>query len=588
MTIQRKIVLGYGLVMGVAFGGTFIGLAIGNHYQQQAFAFNQAATSERRLLSELQVQVLYNRPTRQLSPYLDDPIAFRRESTAFLKRLRDLHAQLMNHHDLPPHQKAMEDGEPLHSTESGQHLSEKLHDFLFDYEETVDTFIQKFEAFLTQITPLITSSENPTLVQGLLLDLAASSEFSTFIEFTDRLEPFYAKVRQLEQRSEAALVVAERLRSQIILLSLGLSGAMATAIAFLTSRNISRPLKAATRVARQVTDNENFNLQVPIISQDETGILAHALNKLIRQVKTLLIRLEDKNTDLQEALDNLNQKQVQLIQAEKMSSLGQLVAGVAHEINNPVNFIHGNLTHVKSHAQDMLDYLDALEVHVPPGQTEVETLAEDIDLDFLREDLTKALNSMEHGTERIRQLVLSLRNFSRLDEANFKAVNLHEGLESALVILHHRLKQTSGQCAIQITKNYGDLPLVHCYPSQLNQVFINILANAIDALEERETQQSQAGEVITPKRITLCTRKIDNDWVEVAISDNGPGIPAEAQAKILDPFFTTKPIGKGTGLGMSISHQIVAEKHRGQLKFTSSEQGTEFCILIPVLSQKGD
>jgi signal transduction histidine kinase len=287
-------------------------------------------------------------------------------------------------------------------------------------------------------------------------------------------------------------------------------------------------------------------------------------------------------SELDQALQELKESQTQLIQAEKMSGLGQLVAGVAHEINNPVNFIHGNLTHVAQYAQDLMEFIQLYQAHYPQPVAEIITKAEDIDLAFLQEDLPKVLHSMQIGTDRIAQIVLSLRNFSRLDEADSKAVDLHEGIDSTLLILQHRFKESPDTQAIQVIKEYGDLPLIECYPSKLNQVLMNVLANAIDALQAQPQHSTEQALKTHPHQITIRTN-LDADWVNIVIADNGPGIPEAVKQRIFDPFFTTKPVGQGTGLGMYISHQIITEQHFGKLEcHTKAGQGTEFVIQIPI------
>jgi signal transduction histidine kinase len=271
-----------------------------------------------------------------------------------------------------------------------------------------------------------------------------------------------------------------------------------------------------------------------------------------------------------------------VVQSEKMSSLGQLVAGVAHEINNPVNFIHGNLTHAQEYTQDLLAFVQLYQRHYPTSIPEIEEAAEAMDLEFLQADLPKMLASMKVGTERIRQIVLSLRNFSRMDEAELKPVDIHEGLNSTLMILHHRLKARPERPEIEVIKNYARLPLVECYAGQINQVFMNILVNAIDALEEFNTGRTYEKIQKHPSQITIETTLMDSRWVQVAISDNGSGMSEPVRQQIFHPFFTTKPIGKGTGMGMAISYQII-EKHQGKLICSSTlNQGTEFLIQIPI------
>ena len=296
--------------------------------------------------------------------------------------------------------------------------------------------------------------------------------------------------------------------------------------------------------------------------------------------------ITEAREQVERTLLDLQQTQTKLVQAEKMSSLGQLVSGVAHEINNPVNFIHGNLTHLRDYTNNLMDLIDLYQIHNPNTAPDIQALIDDIDLEFLQKDLPKTLDSMKMGTDRIRQIVLSLRNFSRLDEADFKAVDIHEGIDSTLLILGHRLKAKTNFPEIQVTKDYSPLPHVECYPGQLNQVVMNILANAIDAMEERGIGKAYAQLQTEPGRITIRTSLIEAEWVEIAIADNGVGISKQIQQRIFDPFFTTKPVGKGTGMGMSISYQIITEKHAGQLKcFSTIGQGTEFVIQIPIQQQ---
>jgi signal transduction histidine kinase len=266
-----------------------------------------------------------------------------------------------------------------------------------------------------------------------------------------------------------------------------------------------------------------------------------------------------------------------------MSILGQLVARVAHEINNPVNFIHGNLDYVQEYTQDLLAFVQLYQQYNPNPAPEIQTFAEDMDLEFLQEDLPKMLSSMKVGTDRIRQIVLSLRNFSRIDEAEFKSVDIHEGIDSTLMILQHRLKAKPEQPEIEVMKDYGIVPLVECYAGQLNQVFMNILVNAIDALEENNVKRTYQEIEENPSQIKIRTSVVNSTWLEVAIADNGVGISQEFQQRIFDPFFTTKPIGKGTGMGMSISYQIITQKHGGKLECCSnSGKGAEFIIQIPL------
>ncbi|MCC3530288.1 MAG: PAS domain S-box protein [Microcoleus sp. PH2017_22_RUC_O_B] len=284
---------------------------------------------------------------------------------------------------------------------------------------------------------------------------------------------------------------------------------------------------------------------------------------------------------LEKAFRDLHETQAQLIQTEKISSLGQLVAGVAHEINNPINFIYGNITHASQYARDLLELLHLYQEKYPNPLPEIAEVAEEIEIDYLMEDFPKILESMKVGADRIRDLVVSLRNFSRLDESQMKRVDIHEGIESTLVILQHKLKANAVRPAIEIIKDYGSFAKVECYAGQLNQVFMNLLANAIDALEEYNSKRSPQEIYASPNTIRINT-SANSDTVTIRIADNGMGINPEVIRKLFDPFFTTKPVGKGTGLGLSISYQIV-EKHRGKLQCISAPgKGAEFIIEIPI------
>ncbi|WP_339366857.1 PAS domain-containing sensor histidine kinase [Calothrix sp. 336/3] len=317
---------------------------------------------------------------------------------------------------------------------------------------------------------------------------------------------------------------------------------------------------------------------VPIRDNKDNTIGTIGVSVDVTERKRAEELLQKQTQELENTLRELQLTQSQLIQSEKMSSLGQMVAGVAHEINNPVNFIHGNLTPACDYVNDLLNLVVLYQEYYPQPVSEIQEEIEAIDLDFLQDDLPKLLNSMSVGTTRIREIVRSLRNFSRLDESEYKQVDIHEGIDSTLMILHNRLKAKSELPEIQVVKNYTSLPLVECYPGQLNQVFMNLLTNAIDALDEAVQKQ-----LVTSPQIYIYTELVYPDWIGIRIADNGLGIPPGIISKLFDPFFTTKEVGKGTGLGLSISYQIVVEHHGGKLTCNSIPgEGTEFFIAIPM------
>jgi light-regulated signal transduction histidine kinase (bacteriophytochrome) len=307
--------------------------------------------------------------------------------------------------------------------------------------------------------------------------------------------------------------------------------------------------------------------------------------QLYEQSRANEAEAKTKAMQLGQALYDLQQTQTQLIQSEKMSSLGQLVAGVAHEINNPVNFIYGNLSHAIEYTDQLLELLDLYQNQYPDSNSAIDSKIEEIDLDFVAADLPKIMASMRIGAKRICSIVLSLRNFSRLDEADMKFVDLHEGIDNTLLILQHRFKSSIDFPGIEVIKQYGNLPKIECYAGQINQVFMNILCNAVDALVEKfkKKDSEDTTEVLSSTPQIVISTSAKNESVSIRVADNGIGIPEDVRTRIFDPFFTTKEVGKGTGLGLAISYQIVVEKHDGVIKCTSKpNQSTEFIIEIPL------
>lgn len=320
--------------------------------------------------------------------------------------------------------------------------------------------------------------------------------------------------------------------------------------------------------------------------QQEEAIARIKLHlKLAELTHTLEQQVEARTAELSRSLQQLQDAQLQLVQREKMSTLGQLISGIGHEINNPVTFIIGNLPHIHQYMQDLLQLIQLYQDKVPEPDAEILDWIEEINLDYLREDLSKLIGSMQEGSRRLEDISLSLRTFARSDmNANKSEFQVHEGIDSTLVLLKHRTKPNDRRPGIEIIKDYGDLPPIHCYPGQLNQVFMNLLANAIDAIEECCQRRDSRANDPSPHRITIRTAVNGaQDAIAIAIIDNGSGMSAEVKSKIFDPTFTTKAVGKGTGLGLPISHQIIVDKHRGRLECKSKPGlGTEFLIVLPM------
>lgn len=802
LSIRQKIGYGYALVVGVAVLGTGTGLSIGEYYRYQATQKLAQAQEAEYTLSRLQIAVLETKNNQQeLISQLHNPEKFTK------KEFRYQYLRLFNHLDEIKNSflKIKSSKSKLFQDSAAE--TAEFEKWRRTYEDTPQAYRQQLEAILKPITFRDVERQAIPALEASLLDFKSSDVAIQFEGFAQKLTHLIELSRQEEKEAEIALANIAKLQIKVISTSMLLSIAIACIIATYTSRVIALPLNATAKVALRVTEDANFDPQVPLITREpaffssapaepllineslrylqvnetpaefnEVGkiigmggttldITEHKwveeelqqsearfrelarrealLNQLASQIRrsldlntiletavqeirnllqidrclflwyrpdaivpmwevvqesktsafrsiighrirntelgpltarvldkqitrvdnaralkdrveqrfffslgyTALLALpihttsgeigvvscghssgprpwrdsevkllqavadqiaiaidqaelykqshiaaqtaQEQATQLELALHELQHTQAQLIQSEKMSSLGQLVAGITHEINNPINFIYGNITHFNQYVQDLLKLVQLYQEYYPNPGEEIQNSAAEIELNFIKEDLPKVLCSMKSGVDRVSQIILSLRNFSRLDEAEMKCVDIHEGLDNTLLILSHRLKappfaKEGEYSGIQVFKDYGNLPQVQCYAGQLNQVFMNILANAIEAIDEY-TKEYSVEEMRNPRgTILICTEVLKNNQVIILISDNGIGMTQEVSRRLFDPFFTTKPVGSGTGLGLSISYQIVVEKHGGQLQSISApSQGAAFLIQIP-------
>ena len=593
LSVAQKIGFGYAIAIGVGVLGTFTGTFIGDYFQYQAIEVERQVDEEVELFNELKSAILKARiHQQQFIPLLEEPVDLQKEFTNFRKQTDDAKE---GWDELESFSKEI-------STNNLKHSSQ-VSAFLQTYDGVQDAYFEEVEQLIKQIGLLnLKSPAQIQTAQKLLLDFTNSSTALKFDVIAGELSELAEAAEEDDEEADAALAQAQETRRFIVFGTNLISIVLATLLAIYTTKTITLPIINLTHIAEETTRDSNFNLQAPVITEDEIGILAISLNQLIIRVNFLLKEQEKAQEQLELANLNLEKKvqerteklattlkelqytQAQLIQKEKMSSLGQLVAGIAHEINNPVNFIHGNLDYTKDYLQDLLSLVELYQIEYPNPTEAIEEEMENIELEFLQEDLPNILYSMQTGSERIREIVKSLRTFSRLDEADYKKVDIHESIESTLMILQSRLKAKPERCEITVIKNYEKLPFVECYAGQLNQVFLNLLFNAIDVLEEKINKTNNSP-FLAPQ-VSISTKLLDSERITICIADNGLGMTEEVREQIFNPFFTTKPVGQGTGLGLAVSYQIVVDKHHGELSCTSTPgEGSEFVIEIPIVQE---
>ena len=541
LSIRQQISLGYTVTMAIAILGTTTGLLIGHQYQKQVYERIWLTNAREKLLSHLEMTP-WTLPFE--SNTLQTKEEFEQQKNNWLIQIDEVQENLLE----------IEDDRVNFPQDDS--LLTQVQKNLPAYTAEIEILSEQIQAL--QFKPL--KPQEVSAVRQLLLNFY---ENPTVREFNRLSEELHELTRGNEEEIGRTLAKANRISQQIIFGSLLLSVLFAIGFAIYTSRAIARPLEEMDIVAERVNKESNFDLKFPVSKQDELGKLAVTLNQMIYSFKDFVYRGEE-------------QQETQLMQVEKMASLGKMLAGVAHEVNNPINFIYGNLVPAREYIEDILSLIEAYQTEISNPPEAITELTESIELDFVREDLRKILKSMKLGAERVREIAQSLKSFSRLDDELPHPVNLHNCIDSTLIMLDNRIKK-----GITVVKNYGDIPEIEGYMGLLYQVFMNLLSNAMDALETQVQSQNKP-------RITITTGICDFDpeYAIAKIADNGTGIDSEAQKKIFETFFTTKGRGIGTGLGLAITRKIVEEKHQGKLIFHSEVgEGTEFSMILPIKYQ---
>ncbi len=560
----QKMALGYALAIATGAFGSLAGIVVADYFQGQSIVQLHESSTQVRLLGDLRSSLQAARLA--IDEATDDELtpsqrqAFRQEAIASMQRVGNLSNELAIYLQQQPKWLADRPDRLLalvnNSVAQLQHYAD--HQLGFTGSQRVQSPIDRAEAEALEWQSLAMADRN--------------------------LARLLVTAHNQAAQAEALLEDAQGIEKGIVIGSLLVSAVLAGAVAVRVTQKIVNPLVRAAAVAQGAAETGDFSQRVGLTTADEVGLLARSLDTLIERVAERNQELEDsaelaraQAKTLYTTLMDLRRTQAQLVQTEKMSLLGQVVAGVAHEINNPTSFIYGNLIHITAGLNNLLALLALYEAGQSPTSPDVQELAEQLDLEFLREDLPRLMASMRAGAERIRAIVLSLRLFARLDEAEVKAIDLHQSIDSVLTILSSRLCAQADRPAITLTLDYGPLPLLECYAGQLNQVLMHLLTNALDAIDDGFRQRPDR-----PLELRIITHQRDADWIVLAISDTGIGIPTEVQSRIFDLFYTTKPIGKGSGMGLAIAHQVITEKHGGSIACESSDRGTTFSIALPI------
>ncbi len=572
LTLSQKISYGYTFAIGISILGTITGLIIGDYYQKKAELTLSVAENQQILFQTLnyEVEQMRNHP-QQLISVMGNAIWFRYERNDFRNHIYHIDNTLSN-------LELFIENNPHNIVIS----ADKFETLSKDYNLIIETYIKIIDQLWNELDPMnVSKTDIPVAQQKVLETITQQNYLKLWVEFeqlSEQLTKIITQAKEQEKQASQQLIQADFIRFQIITGSIIFTIIISIILAIRTSKAIADPLVNVTITAYRVIQERDFKLEIPLTTKDEIGKLTIALNQLIKWVdeytqelelvrQNLEEKVEERTQELSRTLADLKQTQSKLIQSEKMSSLGKMVAGIAHEINNPISFIYGNLDYIDDYFHSLQELIGLYQQVYHTDHVQIKEKIEAIELEFIFNDLPKIIGSMQKGSKRIKKIVQSLRNFSHLDESTFKEVDVRIGLDHTLMMLNHKLNR-----GITIIKNYQEIPLINCYPAQINQVFYHILNNAIDAVNNSQENPE----------ITISTQYSQGETILISIKDNGEGIPKEIQNKLFDPFFTTKPVGQGQGLGLAICYNII-QQHRGEIKFISIlDQGTEFMISLPI------
>lgn len=563
LQVGHKIGLGYAIALTITILGTGTGILLSNSYQEQAEEKIEDALEEIKLFDNLQTDLTnIQLHQKRLAAFFSQPERFKQEIDRFQESATSFNqswSQFKAYYETG--EEGDEDPEEL----------EKVELLLENYDSTIPNYVKQTEAILAQINYSNLKPEEIIEAQQLLLNFYSSPAVLKVINFSEDLEEILAVLIVDEQESiETAFARAQALKIQVIGLSMALSTAIAAALAMYTSRSITSPLQTLTQVADQITQESNFNRQVPITTKDEFGILANAFNQLLERAKQLLEARKQQAIKLKRANEKLQATQQQMLAQEKLASLGSLTAGIAHEIRNPLNFINNFAELSVDLTEELSEEIEAQQDNLDPEVAE--------ELNEIISDLSTNANKINHHGKRAEKIVSNMLLHSRSGESHWDLIDINSLLAEAVNLAYHGMRAKDSTFNVTFDTDYDEtIGKLNVVPQDIHRVFLNIVGNACYAVHARKKEM---GEDFAPL-IKVRSRNL-GEQIEIHIRDNGGGIKSEVIDKIFNHFFTTKPTGEGTGLGLSLSHEIITQEHQGELK-VESEFGVyaEFIIILP-------